>query len=372
MEKRTSTSSYGLKRLEFSGHMFEGRSRSEASKLQMVNNPLLPATYCGIVLFFWEFNENARFVFNVGRFDPGAPRATCTHLHYQNCGSAWKVGDGNNIIAGRDNWVHGKVPVFASHIRLTGAKLWRVSHFIRASELRWNAALIRDSFDNNDANSILSVELPSSSVSVPDRLYWPKNKVGNFTVKTGYAFLQEQLTDQDASFGFRQNRFVPFFKLLWDLKILPKWKLFIWKIMVEGLPMKASLERRGISLDISCDLCSDFSEDAQHMFRHCKLAQDVWRSSMLGIYSNFNENHSLQQWILNYIQLFISEDGKYSDQVVTFIGILWALRVTRNSRVFRSETGDIQEVQTQVTLALKENAIYMHKDSENWGVPHTT
>ncbi|XP_056688032.1 uncharacterized protein [Spinacia oleracea] len=256
-------------------------------------------------------------------------------------GCAWKVGDGRHIRVGKDNWVHGKVPVFASHIRLTDARLWTVSHFIQSSEIRWDAALVRRSFDNCDANAILSVELPSESI--PDRLYWPKNTVGNFTVKTGYAFLQEQNIGQDPNLGFRHNnRLVPFFKLLWALKILPKWKLFIWKIMVDGIPVKVNLERRGIMLDVNCDLCSDHCEDAQHTFRLCKLAQD----------------------------LFISEDGKLSDRVVTFIGTLWALWVTRNSRVFRSETGNIQTVQTQFILALQQNAIYRKKNDENMGYLH--
>ncbi|XP_056691844.1 uncharacterized protein [Spinacia oleracea] len=255
-------------------------------------------------------------------------------------GCDWKVGDGKNIRAGRDRWVHGKVPVFTSHIRLTDAKWWTVSHFIESSEFRWNAALIRSSFDNNDANAILSVELPSESV--PDRLYWSNNNGGKFTVKTSYAFLQEQIIDRETILGFRQNRFVPFFKLLWALKILPKWKLLIWKIMVDGIPVKANLDRRGIMLNVNCDLCNDVCEDAQHMFRLCNLAQDP----------------------------FISEDGKDSDRVVTFIGILWALWVTRNARVFRSETGNIQTVQTRFTLALEQNVIFRRKEGECLGFLH--
>ncbi|XP_021839727.2 uncharacterized protein [Spinacia oleracea] len=69
-------------------------------------------------------------------------------------------------------------------------------------------------------------------------------------------------------------------------------------------------------------------------------------------------------------KLFISEDGKKSDRAVTFVGILWALWVTRNARLFRSETGDIQAVQTQISLALKQNAIYRQKDCENLAFLH--
>ncbi|XP_056688123.1 uncharacterized protein [Spinacia oleracea] len=242
-------------------------------------------------------------------------------------GCAWNIGNGSNVIAGRYNWVHGKIPVFASHIRLADAQLWGVNHFIQDFENRWNASQIRNSFVNVDANAILTIELPSGSV--PDQLYWTKNVNGNFTVKTGYAFLQDRLKYQDSNFGIRQNRFLPFFKVLWALKILPKWKIFIWKVMVNGIPVKANLERRGISLDVTCDLCSDFCEDAQHLFRLCKLAQDVWRS-----------------WIL------------------------WALWVTRNSRVFSSDTGDIQMVQTHFKLALEQNKIYRQKDSEQLRILH--
>ncbi|XP_056691996.1 uncharacterized protein [Spinacia oleracea] len=289
-------------------------------------------------------------------------------------GCAWKIGNGRNVSAGKNNWVLGKVPVFASHILLSDAKSWKVSHFIQDHHLiedhglQWNASLVRSSFENMDANAILSVELPSSPA--PDRLYWTGHKTRNFTIKTGYAFLQHDDIHYPSFSGIDQNRFIPFFKLLWALKILPKWKLFIWKLLREGIPVKANLERRGIVLDTTCNFCSERCEDAQYIFRFCNFGSRCVESSMLGIFSNFNEDLSLQEWILNYIQLFISLDGKFSDRVITFIATLWALWVTRNTRVFRSEPGHIQTVYVHLRLAMEQSTTFIGKDKGNLDFLH--
>ncbi|XP_021841161.2 uncharacterized protein [Spinacia oleracea] len=283
-------------------------------------------------------------------------------------GCAWKIGDGRKVRVSSDKWVHGRVPVLASNIRLMDAKVWKVSHFIQNPSLCWNATLIRNSFEHKDANEILSVELPSCPTS--DFVYWTKHKTCNFTLKSGYAFLREIDMQQHPLNYLDRKRFLPFFKLLWALKILSKWKLLLWKLILNGIPVKTNLERRGIILDTKCDFSEEYCEDAQHIFRLCKLAQDVWRSSMLGILSNINESLSMQDWILNYIQLFISLDGKFSDRVVTFIAMLWAIWITRNERVFRSNAGDITVFQIQFKLALEQHNVFRGKDDGKLGFLH--
>ncbi|XP_056685339.1 uncharacterized protein [Spinacia oleracea] len=285
-------------------------------------------------------------------------------------GCAWKIGNGSNVVASKDKWVHGRVPIFASHIRLMDSKLWKVSHFIQSQTLQWNATLVIKSFEYKDASDILSAELPCSTS--PDFLYWTKHNTGNFTLKTGYAFLREIDDQRHHLNNLDTKRFLPFFKLLWALKILPKWKLFIWKLIVEGIPVKTSLFRRGVNLDITCDFCGDHDEDSQHIFRLCKLAQDVWRSSMLAILSNLNENLSMQDWILNYIQLFKSVDGTNTDRIVTFIATSWAIWLTRNERLFNSHTGDLSTFQIQLQLALEQHKVFRGKDKGNLGSIHST
>ncbi|XP_056685611.1 uncharacterized protein [Spinacia oleracea] len=104
-------------------------------------------------------------------------------------GCTLKIGNGSNFIDSKEKWVHGRIHVFASHIRLSDARLWKVSHFIQSPKLRWNAARVRNSFEHKDANDILFVEL--SSCPSPDLLYWENHSTSNFTIKSGYDFLRE-------------------------------------------------------------------------------------------------------------------------------------------------------------------------------------
>ncbi|XP_056698700.1 uncharacterized protein [Spinacia oleracea] len=204
-------------------------------------------------------------------------------------GCNWKVGNGKSIVAGRDKWVNGGTPVFSSNVTLRQAKDWKVHHFLLPSGEGWNLAEINSRFEFLDARRILSMELPSSNAE--DFLYWKYHISGKLSVKSAYAML---VLGDSSDYGLNSESV--FYKSLWSMKILPKWKMFFWKLLHNGIATKANLGRRGVQLSMVCDECNAGDEDLQHLFRFCKFAQDVWRSGSLAIHSNFNEAMSFQEW----------------------------------------------------------------------------
>ncbi|XP_056697899.1 uncharacterized protein [Spinacia oleracea] len=129
-------------------------------------------------------------------------------------GCAWKVGSGSRIIAGKDKWVEGRIHVFSSNVRLSEAMFWKVSNFLAPNFTGWDSRKVWNNFEAKDARSILSTELPDS----PELgfLYWPHHMSGKFTIKTGYAYLQ-QLEHDD-----QLNLHHDFYRLLWSLNLPPK------------------------------------------------------------------------------------------------------------------------------------------------------
>ncbi|XP_056692063.1 uncharacterized protein [Spinacia oleracea] len=269
-------------------------------------------------------------------------------------GCNWKVGNGRTIVAGRDRWLDGDTPVFSSTVTLRHAKDWKVHHFILPSGTEWNHGEIRSCFEFSDARRIVAMELPFNGAE--DFLFWKYHKSGVLTVKTAYAMLAaEDANDRCIDSGNE------FFKTLWSMNILPKWKLFLWRLLHNGIATKVNLGRRGIHLSMICDLCDAGDEDIQHLFRFCDIAQRVWRNGALGIHSEINETMSFKEWFLFYIRLFQRLDGKNSPRCIYFISTLWGLWLARNNRIFRSEATSTSVVLAFIKIGLDQHDILQHQ-----------
>lgn len=131
---------------------------------------------------------------------------------------------------------------------------WKVSNFILPTRTSWNLHRVNSCFEFDDARRIAVMELPSTSAD--DFQYWSFHKSGRFTVKTAYDMLAAE--DHGLASPFQG---IDFFKILWALKILPKWKLFLWKLFHNGMATKVNISKRGIQLLVTCDLCSTQNED---------------------------------------------------------------------------------------------------------------
>lgn len=60
---------------------------------------------------------------------------------------SWKIGNGNKVLAGGNNWVQGDTPVYRSNVTLQQAKDWKVHHFIQPLGAGWNHERIHVAFE---------------------------------------------------------------------------------------------------------------------------------------------------------------------------------------------------------------------------------
>ncbi|KAL2939042.1 hypothetical protein RDABS01_022491 [Bienertia sinuspersici] len=243
---------------------------------------------------------------------------------------AWKIGNGS-IPTSSTNWVQGKCPEVKDHINLRQSALAQVSDFLSPNPLQWNRLAIFRFFQPSVANQIIQMELlvnPSS-----DEIYWKLHKTGNYCVKSGYSFflaLNSDACDQ----GSQTDKF---FKFLWAMSIMPKWKVFLWKILHNGLPLSSALIMRHIQVTDMCPLCGQEPETYQHLFRLCPLVQRVWASSSLGIRSTTNLSRPFHHWVKEFLILFIEQDGHSGSRLLTFVGILWEIWISKNNAIFRND-----------------------------------
>ena len=109
-----------------------------------------------------------------------------------------------------------------------------------------------------------------------DRLCWPWDKTGEYTVKTGYKILCEE-EDYDSASTSNYDSVVKFWRSLWKLKVPGKIKHFLWKACSDALPTKSNLHRRKISPDDLCSRCAKEPETVIHAMWSCEEVQVAWK-----------------------------------------------------------------------------------------------
>lgn len=162
-------------------------------------------------------------------------------------------------------WIHGyqwqMILIFARDSNLYEGK--KVSSLFSITENSWDAEVIEDIFDQRDANIILFIPLDRG---VNDSWYWRKEKLGNYSVKSAYLLMQEGNHDSNtvASSGF--------WRKLWNLKISPKVKQFLWRACSQCLPTKDQLLMKRVPINAMCAMCNGHQEIVLHVLVQCAYA----------------------------------------------------------------------------------------------------
>ncbi|XP_074271692.1 uncharacterized protein LOC141595629 [Silene latifolia] len=212
---------------------------------------------------------------------------------------------------------------------------------LRNRDLTWNAPLVRALFKEKDADWILASPLCTSRKY--DEVFWPLTSDGNYSVKSGYGiafmeFFEQHGTLKDKSRitmsgrGFCKSR-------LWSLPGPNVWKVLIWKIVTNTLPVGYEFHKRSIEGSHTCRMClgdQQHSETIEHIFRDCPLSSRVWAGTALGIRVEGTVMIPLGDWVINWIRYLDTLEGGES-QILVFLATLWGLWTTRNNVVFRGD-----------------------------------
>jgi hypothetical protein len=117
--------------------------------------------------------------------------------------------------------------------------------------------------------------LASFNMSRADDMWvWKPGLEGAFSVKSTYVFLDHLLNTYEPwppllSFAF---------KFIWKSGVPSKVCAFSWQLLLERVPTRDNLHRRGvINMENSvCPLCLHEVETARHLFLHCRVASGIW------------------------------------------------------------------------------------------------
>ena len=94
---------------------------------------------------------------------------------------------------------------------------------------------------------------------------------------------------------------------------LPKIQIFLWKCLLNSLPVSSILAGRGLHISPSCGLCNADQESILHVLRDCYLAKSFWQST---IFQSLILISSLLIWILGS-KAMLAVQGWFRTKVIS-------------------------------------------------------
>ncbi|KAJ8629693.1 hypothetical protein MRB53_023016 [Persea americana] len=173
-------------------------------------------------------------------------------------------GDGSRIDAFKDRWISGQIdgsplPRHPNPPPLLVSNLIRLDLHAHPS---WNREAPQMWLDEDTVANILNIPLAGR-----DTACWKNENGGTCQTRSLYKH-------------FQQPTIGPHFpwNTLWSLPMPSKHKIFLWKCLLNRLPLRGRLQRFIPSINPLCVLCHQESKNTYHLFGSYRATSTLWSS----------------------------------------------------------------------------------------------
>lgn len=157
-------------------------------------------------------------------------------------GARWRVGCGKSINNWNDAWLPSlDCPKIQSQV-VPGFEEAKVSELINPVTRSWDINLLRGLFHPTEVNIILSIPLSPSPVE--DKVIWPFNPSGVYSVRSGSKFWAKETTLSAPQANQHQHEDI--WKRIWNLLVSNKVRNFLWRARRDAIPVRRYLRKRKI------------------------------------------------------------------------------------------------------------------------------
>ena len=239
-------------------------------------------------------------------------------------GAWWRVGNGNSIRVWGDEWL----PSFSTY-KVASPRMFlhqdtKVNELIDQATGGWKKNVINALFMPFEAEVIKGI--PLSSRLPLDKLIWVETPNGKFSVRSAYGVAMRLSKPEDKGANSDNSKMRLFWRTLWGVPLPHKVRHFAWRACKDVLPTKASLKKRNMVQDQTCDGCRAGAETTGRLFWSCPKAREVWSWSMLAV---LPIRDSVQSFIELLWKLMV-EDRVDEDKVAQVVCIAWTMWNNRN------------------------------------------
>ncbi|CAL1395838.1 unnamed protein product [Linum trigynum] len=251
-------------------------------------------------------------------------------------GLRWQVGNGQSVPLLQSNWIPKcqlDPPVYNPCILPEGGGSV-VADVISEGGGRWDEEKLSQWFDPSTCKAIKAIPLPRWDV--PDKLIWHFTAEGVFSVKSAYHLAVE--LDRRRG-GWRSSvswMDKPSWIRVWEAKIPPKLKVFLWQILNRALPTMEALIEKKVQVLPRCPVCWDAPETMEHLFLYCPVARALWDYSGLEYLGEGLPRHTFPLFLKRLLGLI-----HQPSVVMAVVAILWRIWRSRNWVVFEGKQFEI-------------------------------
>jgi hypothetical protein len=259
-----------------------------------------------------------------------------------------KLGDGGGTRFWLDNWV-GPKPLCELFPRLFSVSTQPEKFIKEMGEGRndgwvWRLTWRRRFFAWEDELLVQLMELINqvNFSSFQDKWVCGIGVDRDYVVKDGYCFLSNNFLPRLVSSG-DVGRLV---KKVWESFAPMKVIIFSWQLMLQRLPTRANLLRRGVIRSPShaqCVWCGIDLESEDHLFSKCCIAVEVWAAvhSWLGVCTAApgNTRQSFESFGFPF-------KCKKTAKGINLIwqAVIWSLWLARNSTIFEGKLPKVYDI----------------------------
>jgi len=248
-------------------------------------------------------------------------------------GLAWKIGNGQKFILGRDPWAgcgldHLLSEPLRNHLHREG--LFFLSQVAdQATTSFWNQGwrsgiaigALGDLAEEWDRYTRALKRANIRLVQRTDTLIWDHHPSGIYSPKAGYSKLTGDLYNVEE---------VWWWKKVWKFHCPLKCRLFYWTVITNKAPSWENLQKRSFSGPGWCYMCKQSGESLYHLFMECVYARRTWAGAcgMDNItlqWSGDSMESALQFWIT---------DGRSEKYLALPLIITWGIWCARNRYIF--------------------------------------
>nr|XP_017251819.1 PREDICTED: uncharacterized protein LOC108222412 isoform X2 [Daucus carota subsp. sativus] len=158
--------------------------------------------------------------------------------------------------------------------------------------------IVTDMFEDRDYMLIMSIPIQQGE---SDSWYWKKDKMGQYSVKSAYAMIEEK------KYNAHSSDSSGFWKRIWNLKIPPNIKNLVWRAASECLPTKDHLQMKRVHVNIVCPICNSEAETTRHIMVDCSFARACWQS--IGVALEINDIAMFKDWLAKVLDSCNKADG---------------------------------------------------------------
>ena len=142
------------------------------------------------------------------------------------------------------------------------------------------ARVDQEKFIPPEAKAILNIPLRFGGGD--DFLAWAHERSGIYSVKSVYRALltrKELAALEEGTVTNTSQTEEQMWKKLWKLKVLPKVRVFWWRVIRRILPDECTLRYRQSKPISRCNVCHAMDEDLMHALIHCSHAKLFWEQA---------------------------------------------------------------------------------------------